>query len=1057
MLIGEPGTHNSGSTQPHDPATTITDGNITYTAHGGETLGEVSARYGVTPQQILAANPQLRSLAVLKKGQEVTVPVMDNGNNLPTQIQVTTNQSLTSIAGAAHVSVSQLAEANGLSSTAWLNNGMSLWVPVQANGTVGISPGKNPFQPQMDAVDAAVKQYDTAQTPAQRQAAAAAITQAVEQELSARAAVEEPQGELPDDTLLSDYATAVGSRYGNDPGINQAIQQGVSNEEAVVTTDYAVRQGDASQVYSAVVQEIQTRAGGQALTPAMIKQYAAQIQQRYAHDPAAAKSVSTALQTAPANILAQQIVTQVSASGNTSQQLAALDKAYLSATPPVQKALLSQPGAQAILKAAATQDLQPLMQAQKDKYIEAGLLEQGLQNLDNTARGLDPNVAAALVNQAMPSLTQFNTLYAKDHGGSGIGADDITAGPDTVATVMDLSGLIAGTSQGDADISQFAKIGFWSNGAVTNALADGASTAYPLAVAQMDKADGGDPTNVMEVMKEGVEQDQQRVQSDVKALGANNAQLTWLINNVGPSMTQAQLQAAISSYGNQGDWSKKNQQLIQQTIKDANNLMQNMSSLSELAQSEPSVAKTLGVNDTLSGVLNDPVTSYGLSLAAGTNTTVFQSNQNGQAFLSLVSSLKLADQGRKTAQLLGSLYVRGLVTSALKNGVDWDGSSDPLSEAQAVINTLKTPGLSNWMGVNDNTVWKSAVNIVSDNLVKPGDTPEEVQSKLQTIDQKLNKLKALSSSTPAGQMLRSIAVAYALANTLNSAQKFSSADNLDDRILTGLDTFAAAAGLLQKGANLANGFGWVSKKSIIGKFAQDTWNGGISAFAGALDIVEGVGSLEGWLGQKQDTATGVFDITGGVGSLLYGASQFSETSGMDWLAGVLGVDSGAGALSASLGLVGVGIVAATVVGQGIYQAIKGDHANQAATVQFLQAGGYSSTAANALSEQDGVLSGAGGASGLPFLAEYAAMKHLSTAQLQQWVNGLSASQVHTLDQCLLQTAGDCHGNVANFTDGPAQRAVIPDYSGGGAAIVPVANTVSVFESNLTSSGVPLPK
>ena len=414
MLIGYAGARDSSSTQQQNPATTIKNGGITYTAHGGETPAELSARYGVTEQQILAANPQLRSLGVLKAGQEITIPVVDNGNKLPTQTPIGKGASLTSIANAAHVSLVSLAEANGLSSTSLLNYPGALWVPVNSSAKVGVSPG-SAFGSQQGAVDAAVKQYSSAQTPAQQKSAAAAVAQTVENELSARAAVEVPAGQSPSDALLSEYAGAIGSRYGSDPGVTAAIQQGVSNEEAAVATTTAVSKGNAPQVAAAITTEIQTRAGGQTLTSAQVQQYVTQIEQRYANNPAAAKLVSTAVQTAAPDILAQQIVTQADAAGNTSQQLAALNAAYVKATAPVQKALLSQPGVVAILKASAAQDMQPLTGAETSSFTptQVAALEQSLQSLDKSAGGLDPAVAAALVSQAMPALQKFNTLYAK--------------------------------------------------------------------------------------------------------------------------------------------------------------------------------------------------------------------------------------------------------------------------------------------------------------------------------------------------------------------------------------------------------------------------------------------------------------------------------------------------------------------------------------------------------------------------------------------------------------------------------------------------------------------
>jgi hypothetical protein len=153
----------------------------------------------------------------------------------------------------------------------------------------------------------------------------------------------------------------------------------------------------------------------------------------------------------------------------------------------------------------------------------------------------------------------------------------------------------------------------------------------------------------------------------------------------------------------------------------------------------------------------------------------------------------------------------------------------------------------------------------------------------------------------------------------------------------------------------------------------------------------------------------------------------------------------------------VGIVAASVLGSAIYKQDQADHQYEGASQSFLGAGGgYSAAAASALSHEGGLLSGAGGVSGIPFLVKYGAMAHLSTAQLQSWVNSLSPSQLNTLDQCLLQTAGDSNGNPANFTNGPEQKAVIPDYSGGIPAIIPLTNTLGVFQSNLKSGGVPLP-
>jgi LysM repeat protein len=1082
-LIADGGIQGVRTTPPPPPPRT--DGSVTYTVKHGETMGELSARYGVSEKQILAANPQLRSPNDLSQGQEIGIPIADNGGKQPAQTPVNPRDTLTSIAQSHGVSVTALANANGITNPNQVRAGTSVWIPVKGASDAGVATSTNAFQPQINAVDSAVKQYQTAHTDAQRQAASAALTKAVEQELQARATAGLPQGQSPSDAQLASYGTSIGSRYANNPAVTSAIQQGVKNAGATVRTDDAAKQVQSAQhalqlagpnasqktkdqlnanltaaqdrLLTQVEQEVATRAGlapGQLPTAAQIQQYGPAIAQRYAANSSQATAVNAALQTAPADVQAQNIVAQANATGDPLKALTSLNQAYTHASAQVQQRILAQSGVQSVLKNAAANEMQPLtgVQNSKDPMQEIFALKQSLENLDKSAGQLDPTLAAGLVNQALPTLNQFNAQYAKQYGGNGIESDSLHAGPATVATVMDLAGHIAGTPQGDQGIAALAKIGFWNNNDVSNALYNGASAAYPEAIARLEISKGQDPYNVVQIIQQGVQADQTRVLNDMKALGEHNAELSWLVQKLGPSMTPQQLQTAITQYENKNGWTQQNQQLTQRLIADSTTLQQNMNTLSGLAKADPKVAAALHTQDTISAVLNDKVAGYGLSLAAGQNPGLY-ADSNGQAFLNLVSGLKLSDQGRKTAQLIGSLYVRSMLTKAL-NQVDWNGPN-PLGQAQNIINSLKSPALSNWMGVNDETVWNSAVKSVSQNLVQPGDSQATMESKLGKMDQALNKLKALSASTPAGQLLRSVAVAYAFASTVNDGQKFMAAQGATDKTLTGLETLTAAAGLVQKGANLANGFGVLKSGSLWASFAKDTANGTISLVSGSLDMVEGIRAIGGY-GEKQDIPAGVFTTMSGVGGIAYGASQFAETGVFDGFAeGTFGVAGGT--FAAALGLVGVGIVAASVLGTALYKQNEEDHQYEGAAKDFLQSSnGFSPAAASALSHEGGMLSGAGGVSGVPFLAKYAQMEHLTTDQLQKWVNGLTPSQLDTLDKCLLQTAGDSKGDPANFTDGPAQQTYIVDYSSGWSTPITLNNTLGVFQNNLKTSGVPLP-
>jgi LysM repeat protein len=1089
MIPADQTVRNSTAPKTPPPPPPQTDGSVTHTVQRGETVGELSTRYDVSEKQILAANPQLRHPNDLSDGQQISIPVANNGGHLPTQAPVHAGDTLTSIAKSHQVSVTALAAANGIQNPNEIRAGTSVWIPVKGGSDAGVVTSANPLQQQISAVDSAVKTYKAAHSDPQRRAASAAITQAAEKELTARAAAGLPKGQSPSDSQLTSYGTAITSRYAyaSDPAIVQAVQQGVRNDGAAIRTTDAVKQVEAAQqavqlagpgtspqvtsrlnqtltssqehLISQSEQEIATRAGlqpGQLPSADQVQKYGPAMVQRYAGDPAAAKAVNTAVQTAPADIQAQHLVAQSqgSAGGDPAKALTALNQAYVHASPQVQQRILAQSGSQTIIQNAAAQDMHPLSTAAQNNgpWQQTAAVRQSLANLDKQATQLQPTLAAALVNQSLPALHQFNTQYAQTNGGSGMVFDPIHSDSAAVKSVMDLSGHIAGTPQGDQAIAQLAKIGFWNNITVSDALSDGASAAYPEALARLAISRGQDPTNVVATIQDGVQANQQRVQDDVQKLGEHSAELNWLIQNVGPAMTAQQLQTAIAKYSSQNGWSQKNDQLTQQVIADATTLTQNMKALTGLAQADPQVAADLDVQGTISSVLNDKATSYGLALAAGQNPGLF-ADHDGQSFLNLVSALKLGDQGRKTAQLIGSMYVRSMITKAL-DGVDWHGP-DPLGQAQGIINSLKSPALSNWMGINDKTVWNSAVKSVTEHLVQPGDDVATKESKLANMDQALNKLKALSASTPAGQLLRSVAVAYAVASTVNDVQKFKEAEGAPEKTITAVEGLTAAAGLLQKGANLANGFGVVKSGGLISAFAKDTANGTISMVSGALDLVEGVRSFAG-LGEKQDMGNGVFSTMSGLGGMAYGASQFAETGVFDAFAestfGVAG-----GTFAAGLGLVGVGVVAAGVLGSAIYKQNQQDHQYEGSTKDFLQwGGGYSGPAADALSPEGGLLSGAGGVSGVPFLAKYAAMEPLSPAQLQQWIGSLKPDQIHTLDKLLLQTAGDSDGNVANFTAGPEQKGVITDYSSGFATVVTLNNTLGVFQNNLKSNGIPLP-
>ena len=63
LIAGDSGVQSARPVPPPPPPNT--DGSVSHTMKSGETVGELSARYGVSEKQILAANPQLRHPGVV--------------------------------------------------------------------------------------------------------------------------------------------------------------------------------------------------------------------------------------------------------------------------------------------------------------------------------------------------------------------------------------------------------------------------------------------------------------------------------------------------------------------------------------------------------------------------------------------------------------------------------------------------------------------------------------------------------------------------------------------------------------------------------------------------------------------------------------------------------------------------------------------------------------------------------------------------------------------------------------------------------------------------------
>lgn len=823
-----------------------------------------------------------------------------------------------------------------------------------------------------------------------------------------------------------------------------------------------------TQLKTAVTAEIDAKVGANA-DDAIRAKAGQDVADRYT-DPVQQKTVADAVGAARTDKQAERIVAAAQAQGDPAKAVKALGSASAAAPQEVKDALVRNPGAQKILTDAAAWVNQPLADKPANGTLPQGQTAQAMQRLDQVTQGLDQNTAAALVAQTMPGYEAFAKANA-DHfgGGSPLGMQGVTS-------LMNVSGRIQGTPQGDAAISRYAASGAWNTDAVRNAIGDGADPAYAIEFGKQMKAAGSDPKHVVQTINDGmVQRDQSKIASgespaatldvakrmqtagldasgavklatdgvqqfkdkvadDVKKLAQHDAELSWLVQNDGAGLSPQQLNKVVSDYraGKGADWQKEETQLRQQVAADGTKLTEQMIALNEKAPSGASSA----IDDTLKKIANDP--SAGLAISTALQTDPKLADNSHTASMANVFALsKIGDVGRKFINETASAYVRTHVLDKMQ-GVNLQ---DPASVAAAkqAIGDLKNENFAKLLGISKSDLDK-AVGTVQEFADKSGTTQAEANKALQDLNKKLDTDAALSKTfnkeTVPGQLLRGIGVAFAGASLLNSYNK--AAANPAD-IQNDLKLVLDAAGFAQKNAEILVGLGAVDKASKLGQFGGE-WK--LAARATAGDLIAGVSAVfdavsavrSGFgIGTAQDTGNAVFSATTAVGGALTVAPAFGAAA---WL-----------------GPVGLGVTAVGVLGKMAYDAIKDAHQYEGASKKFLISAGYNEAAANALSKQGGVLSGAAGSGQLPFLQKYAELKHVSPDRLQQWINSLSPDQVEQLSKRVLQTAGDSEGDPGHFTDGPAQTKIIATGSPFPAQVT-LANTIGVFEKYLDGDHVP---
>lgn len=118
-----------------------------YKVKSGDTLIGIANSIGVSAQQVAAVNSSFDAKARLQRGQTIKVPaskaeVNRQLNDQPTNYKVQSGDTLTGVAKRYNIGLSDLASANGLSSTSNLILGRTITIPASGN-SVSIPTSKS--------------------------------------------------------------------------------------------------------------------------------------------------------------------------------------------------------------------------------------------------------------------------------------------------------------------------------------------------------------------------------------------------------------------------------------------------------------------------------------------------------------------------------------------------------------------------------------------------------------------------------------------------------------------------------------------------------------------------------------------------------------------------------------------------------------------------------------------------------------------------------------------------------------------------------------------------
>lgn len=670
---------------------------------------------------------------------------------------------------------------------------------------------------------------------------------------------------------------------------------------------------------------------------------------------------------------ARTIIAAAQAESDHGEALHVLSEGYADASPQVQSALYQSSEVMAILLDAAAWAAEPLMSELDDSESPQQLTREAMERLDGLTEGLDPEIAADVVNAMIPRLEDAQD-HLLDYGG-------VQTGPEGMTRLMTVLDRIADTQTGQTATERLAEMGFFDMNAIRTSIAQGLDPSYGIAFAGQE----GITEDFLDqhVMSGVLEFRDQVIGDQAEDYLEHIGELSYLITNGGAAMSEAQLEQAIEDYADaQGpEWEQRLEELQGQLADSGVRLLNQIQRLQEV----PDELLTDDRQELINGLLDDDGARLAVSMALQERPELVR-GEAGKELVTTFAELGITGADNPLAANLAGAYLR---ENVMVPAGDIDPSNpDSLWQARAELNAAldDNPQLAALLGVSAedlDAVTEALVGLVPQHATDFDPSRYGIDA-ARNFNNALDQVDDVFRDTPFNRVFRVSALSIVGSGFANAIDAYGDNPSLRN----GLQVAVESARVGVDGAQLVT--------SLFNPTGESRWVQGLKSGGRFVHLLgaglAGVDAL-GRLSQGDYLGAGLNGVVaGGVSYAIFSSSAWA-------------------------GPIGFGVATVGTLGlfawDGIRNAQHNSRFETETTAEFLQHAGFNEAAAQALKDQSGE-----GYSPVPILMRYGELHGLTPEQTIEWINGFAEEEdgwkLAALRDNLHHTLDEFDGDVSRF-------------------------------------------